>query len=114
MHRDARICGNADSLRAPPGYRGNAIFKIGIRTQKLAYSGHERLTILGQRNTAVVAVDECQTDIALEAVDKMRQPGLSIADHLGCLGKAAEVDCGHEYFELFTIHFFSRLRRIKR
>ena len=103
-HGDARVGRDADG----PGrfFRdgGDAVLQLRVRAQKFPDGGHQGLAFLGQGDAAVVAPHERQADLALETVDQVRQARLRIADHLRRLGKAAEVDGGHQDLQFFAVH----------
>ena len=104
VHRDARIRGNADRRR--PLFRDglDLILQPCRRAEIFPYGGQQRFSVLGQRDAAVVAPDERHADLALQPVDQVRQSRLGVAHHLRRFGKAAEVDCRHQYFKLLAVH----------
>ena len=94
-HGDAGVGRDADGLRRFFRDCGDLVFEPRICAQKFTDRGHERFAVFCQRDPAVTALHERQTDLPLQTVDQMRQPRLRIADDLRRLGKAAEIDGCH-------------------
>lgn len=112
VHGKARISGDSDRRRPLLRDGLDLVFELRRRAEVFADRGQQRLPVLCQRNTAVVALDELHADLALQTVDEVRQPRLCVAHDLRRFGKAAEVDGGHQNFKFFAVHIPTPIKGI--
>ena len=112
VHGKARISGDSDRRRPLLRDGLDLVFELRRRAEVFADRGQQRLPVLCQRNTAVVAPDELHADLALQTVDEVRQPRLCVAHDLRRFGKAAEVDGGHQNFKFFAVHIPTPIKGI--
>ena len=104
VHGDACVGRDPYDLGFFLRHRADLVFQIGVCLQKFPNRRHQLSALFRQLYAAVAPLQQGKADLPFQRVHHMGQAGLSIADDLGGLGKAAQVGCRHQDFKFFAVH----------